>query len=266
MANNDNGLGLINNRDDRLIEGFKAAYVDGNIVSDPSYTTEFVYNKNKEKNVAHSIEVELLNCDKFQISVAFITLGGIEPLLSTLKELEKKNIPGEILTTNYLNFTEPVALKKLHELKNITIKMFNVEAAGKGFHTKGYIFKKEEIYRIIIGSSNITGNALNVNYEWNTKLVSTQHGKIVEDILEEYDSLWNSEFSMDYDEFYEVYKERYNIIKKQKEIAKKDDIPSFEKFRLRPNSMQEEFILGLRNILEKGENRALLISATGNMS
>ena len=65
MANNDNGLGLINSRDDRLIEGFKAAYVDGNIVSDPSYTTEFVYNKNKEKNVAHSIEVELLNCDKF---------------------------------------------------------------------------------------------------------------------------------------------------------------------------------------------------------
>ena len=47
-----------------------------------------------------SIEDELLMCDQFQISVAFITLGGIEPLLQTLKELEKKHIPGEILTTN----------------------------------------------------------------------------------------------------------------------------------------------------------------------
>ena len=33
------------------------------------------------------IEDELLMCDQFQISVAFITLGGIEPLLQTLKEL-----------------------------------------------------------------------------------------------------------------------------------------------------------------------------------
>ncbi len=47
------------------------------------------------------IEDELLMCDQFQISVAFITLGGIEPLLQTLKELEKEHISGEILKTNY---------------------------------------------------------------------------------------------------------------------------------------------------------------------
>ena len=47
------------------------------------------------------IEDELLMCDQFQISVAFITLGGIEPLLQTLKDLEKEHISGEILKTNY---------------------------------------------------------------------------------------------------------------------------------------------------------------------
>lgn len=73
-------------------------------------------------------------------------------LLQTLKELEKKHIPGQILTTNYLNFSEPKALEKLHALQNITLKMYDVESAEEGFHTKGYIFKKEEIYRIIIGS------------------------------------------------------------------------------------------------------------------
>ena len=103
--------------------------------------------------------------------MAFITMGGITPLLQTLKELEKKGIPGEILTTNYLNFSEPAALEKLHGLKNIVMKMYDVEAAGNGFHTKGYIFRKEEIYRIIIGSSNITSAALTKNHEWNTKFV-----------------------------------------------------------------------------------------------
>ena len=78
----------------------------------------------------------------FQISVAFITMSGITPLLQTLRELEKKNIKGEILTTNYLNFSEPRALKKLNELSNITLKMYDVEAAAEGFHKNWYILKK----------------------------------------------------------------------------------------------------------------------------
>ena len=77
-----------------------------------------------------------------------------------------------ILTTNYLSFSEPKALEKLHGLKNITIKMYDAEVADTGFHTKGYIFKKNEIYRIINGSSNMTGTALACNWEWNTKIVS----------------------------------------------------------------------------------------------
>ncbi len=126
-----------------LRTGLETAYIDGSIASNISYRPQFVSNNYKEgKKVLSSIEDELLACDQFQISVAFITMGGIEPLLQTLKELEKRNVRGEILTTNYLNFSEPKALKKLNELKNITLKMYDVEMADEGFHTKGYIFKK----------------------------------------------------------------------------------------------------------------------------
>lgn len=61
----------------------------------------------------------------------------------------------------------------------------------------------------------------------------------------------------------EEYKERYQIIKRQREIAKSEETPSIEKYRLKPNAMQVGFITNLRKILEKGEDRALLISATG---
>ena len=122
-------------------------------------------------------------------------MNGITPLLQTLKELEKRNIKGEILTTNYLNFSEPKALKKLNELSNITLKMYDVEVANEGFHTKGYIFRKEEIYHIIIGSSNITSAALTDNREWNTKLVSTVHGETAKEIVTEFNELWNSNYS-----------------------------------------------------------------------
>ena len=204
-----------------------------------------------------------MTCDRFQISVAFITMSGITPLLQTLKELEKRNIPGEILTTNYLNFSEPRALEKLNSLSNITLKMFDVERAAEGFHTKGYIFKKDEIYRIIIGSSNITSAALTSNREWNTKLLSTEQGEMAKEIVAEFRELWNSSYALFYDEFYENYKERYKIIKHQREIAKEQEITSIESYKLKPNSMQVKFITNLRKIVESGEQRALLISATG---
>ncbi len=244
--------------------GFETAYVDGTFSSNLAYKPQFVSNNHKEgKKVLSTIENELLTCDQFQISVAFITMGGITPLLQTLKELEKKNIPGEILTTNYLNFSEPKALKKLNELKNITLKMFDVEAADKGFHTKGYIFKKEEIYRIIIGSSNITSAALTINREWNTRVISTEQGEMAQEIIGEFYELWDSRYSLRFDEFYENYEERYNFIKRQRKIAKQDEIPSIEKYRLQPNNMQVGFITNLRKILDAGKERALLISATG---
>lgn len=247
-----------------LKSGLSAAYINGSSAANLAYKPAFVSNNPEEgKKVISSVEDELLCCEEFQISVAFITLGGVTPLLQTLKELKKKGVKGQILTTNYLNFSEPRALEKLNGLKNITLKMYDVEAAGNGFHTKGYIFKKEEIYRIIIGSSNMTSAALTVNKEWNTKLISTESGEIAEEIVDEFQNLWNCEYALPYDDFYEVYKERYNIVKHQREIAKSEEILSLEKYRLKPNSMQERFIANLRKILERGEERALLISATG---
>lgn len=248
----------------QIEEGARTAFVDSSYNSNLAFRPQFVSNNQKEgKKVISSIEDELLVCDCFQISVAFITMGGITPLLQTLKQLEKRDIPGEILTTNYLNFSEPDALEKLNGLKNITLKMYDVEAADKGFHTKGYIFKKDEIYRIIVGSSNITSAALTSNREWNTKIISTEQGEYTQKILDEFNELWNSEHSLDFDDFFELYKERYQIVKKQREIARWEETPSVEKYKLTPNDMQVGFIANLRKILAAGEERALLISATG---
>lgn len=103
-----------------LRSGFETAYIDGSVASSLVYRPQFVSNNYKEgKKVLSSIEDELLKCDQFHISVAFITMSGITPLLQTLKELEKKNVPGEILTTNYLNFSEPRALLKEFDLDRL---------------------------------------------------------------------------------------------------------------------------------------------------
>lgn len=255
---------MSNDKITQLQQGLDTAFINADLTSNLAYKPQFVSNNYKEgRKVLSSVEDELLACDEFSISVAFITMSGITPLLSILKELEEKEIPGKILTTDYLNFSEPNALQKLAELKNITMKMYQSGEAQEGFHTKGYIFKKEEIYRIIVGSSNMTMSALTKNKEWNTKIVSTESGEYVLDILAEFDELWNSPYAQDYDEFIEQYRIRYEIIKEQRKIARQDQIPSVETYKLQPNSMQVNFIANLHKMREMGEKRALLISATG---
>ena len=247
-----------------LQSGYATAFLDRHTASNLAYRPQFVSNNYKEgKKVISSIEDELLRCDEFSISVAFITMSGITPLLQTLKELERRGIPGRILTTNYLNFSEPKALEKLAGLTNITLRLFDTEQARKGFHTKGYIFKREEVYRIIVGSSNMTLSALTTNFEWNTKIVSTEQGEYTEEILQEFRQLWEDPAAIDFADFIDTYRTKYELIQKQRKIARQEQVVSLEQYKLTPNSMQTHFIANLKELVEQGAKRALLISATG---
>lgn len=258
----------MNNNITYLNEGLKTAFIDHNVSSNLAYKPQFISNNYKQgRKVISSIEDELLLCDEFSISVAFITKSGITPLLQTLQELEKKNIPGKILTTDYLMFSDPDALETLNGLKNIELKMYVTQNNKEGFHTKGYVFRKDDMYRIIVGSSNVTQSALTTNKEWNTKIVSTENGEFTKDIIDEFNELWNSEKALEFEHFIDAYRAEYiknKIIQKQKELVKSTPVPSLEAYKLQPNSMQVGFINNLQKIYNAGEQRALLISATGD--
>lgn len=255
-----------------LQSGFNTAFINSAINSNLAYRPQFIYNDNKNgQKVFSAIEDELLRCDSFAISVAFITRGGITPLLQTLQELERRGVPGRILTTDYLCFSDPVALDTIASLSNIELRMYQTERAGNGFHTKGYIFQKSEEYRFIIGSSNLTQDALTRNMEWNTKLVSSNKGEMVNSVLAEFEKLWNAtEYTKTYAEFIEEYRRKYKekqlfnkMVAEQKRIAKSEAVPSVEAYKLQPNSMQRAFIYNLLEMRNKGVDKALLISATG---
>ena len=137
---------------DSIIDGARTAYLDRSIYSLKYLRPRLILNNHGMK-VLNYLKDELHHCDEFYFSVAFITMSGITPLLQDLLELERRGVKGKILTTDYLNFTEPEALEKLLEFSNIEVRFFYQER--EGFHTKGYFFKSGDVYTGIIGSSNI---------------------------------------------------------------------------------------------------------------
>ena len=61
-----------------LKQGLETAFIDKNTSSNLAYKPQFVSNNYKiGKKVLVSIEDELLRCDEFYISVAFINMGSL---------------------------------------------------------------------------------------------------------------------------------------------------------------------------------------------
>lgn len=232
--------------------GFVNGFIDSNLALRPKL---IINDHNNGTKVLSDITSELTKCKEFMLCVAFITSSGITPLLETLRYLEKNNIKGRIITTNYLNFSEPKALKKLLSFKNLSLKMY----CKDNFHTKGYIFKHEDYYKVIVGSSNLTQSALTKNKEWNITVSSLEEGALTESVLKEFEIMWKDAENLTSD-LIDTYE---NIYKKQREYTKKSIIPRITQYKLKPNKMQVAAINSLTKLRESGLNKALIISATG---
>ena len=205
---------------DDIINGARTAFIDEHISSGSDFRPKLLYNDRNNK-VINSIRDELRECEEFVISSAFITMGGITPLLEEFRYLESKNIKGKILTTDYLNFTEPKALRKLQSFSNLEVKLYSQKK--EGFHTKGYLFKKEGMCKGIVGSSNLTLNALTINKEWNVEFTSLMEGEMLLEIKNEFNNLWDEADDLEdvipfYEKTYEDNKRFADIKKVTKEL------------------------------------------------
>ncbi|MFC4739649.1 DUF3427 domain-containing protein [Flavobacterium ponti] len=247
---------------DKLIQIFNSSlqtgYIDKNVLSETVYQPELLVNqRNPPKKVLSTILHELENCNEFYISVAFVTTSGVATIINNLKELENRNIKGEILVSQYLNFTQPEALKRLSQFKNIDLRI----ATSGNAHAKGYIFKNNEHYNLIVGSSNLTAQALSTNREWNLKVSALDESGIVENVINEFKSDFQkatkvtSEFILEYEEIY----------RKQFLLNKNNTLESIIESEtvITPNSMQIEALENLKNLRKDKKNKALIISATG---
>lgn len=197
-------------------------------------------------------------CKRFYLSVAFINFSGLQLLLDSLKDAEKNSIKGKIITSTYLNFTDVRSLEKIREFKNIDMKVF-ITDKEIGFHTKVYIFEYDDYYKVIIGSSNITQSALKSNIEWNVEVIQREDSNFMKQVIAAYHSLWERSTEVDED-FLKSYGEFLKTIQN----FNQNNYLIYEKPEyIVPNQMQRRAMENLERLRTFGENKALVIAATG---
>nr|WP_239552578.1 DEAD/DEAH box helicase family protein [Oceanisphaera litoralis] len=107
------------------------------------------------------------------IAVSFIRMSGLALLQDALFEALDRGVQLKIVTSDYLDVTEPVALRQLMLLaeRGACVGIYE-SAANAGFHLKSCLFiqqhTKERLQGLgFVGSSNISRAALTDSLEWN---------------------------------------------------------------------------------------------------
>lgn len=240
----------------KIYEGIENGLINNKALVDIDYVPSLlVNNPDNGVKVLTDIISELKKCIKFCFCVAFLTMGGYQQLFNTFNELKEKNVKGTLIVSQYQNFTDPQALKNIKEkFPNIDLRIVTEDLTK--MHSKGYIFITNDNVKIIVGSSNLTAEALSVNEEWNVKLTSTKNGAYAIKVLDEYKKMYDKSTIVD-DEYIKKYKEIYDSLKLNE--LKREISPTV----VRPNKMQEEALENLRFLRSTGQKKALCISATG---
>jgi superfamily II DNA or RNA helicase len=239
---------------DSLITGF----IDEDFTSIERYQpTLLVNDRNRAQCVSYTLNHELSLCEEFWFSVAFLTTSGVAVLINSLKEAEDRGASGKILVSQYLNFTQPEALKSLLRFENIELKI----STSGNMHSKGYLFRSNNVFTIIIGSSNLTANALRLNNELNLKVAASRDSSLAKLALSKLDLDFKNSQNVTED-FIFNYEEQYKS-QPQYTGPEYDTSPPILNKYVKPNSIQLAALENLKNLRSKGQNKALIISATG---
>ncbi|MBJ8349882.1 DUF3427 domain-containing protein [Streptococcus zalophi] len=241
-----------------LLESLKFGFIDYERYQNHHYAPKIVINSPDEKRfVLSEIQEELSKSIAFYFSVAFVTQSGIALIKSQLADLALKNVKGKIIISPYLDFNEPLAMKELLKLKNVEVRISDEKLQ---LHSKYYLFEQHDKQVMISGSSNLTGNALKNNYEWNIKLTSTDNGNFIKESKKEFERIWEQSIPLT-NAFIEKYKLKRKMSIQIVDIQENKS-SSFNS-EINPNKMQEQALVGLENIRKQGKDKALIISATG---
>jgi superfamily II DNA or RNA helicase/HKD family nuclease/SOS-response transcriptional repressor LexA len=207
---------------------------------------------------------------EIDIAVAFIKTTGIRLLLPDLLSALQPTTDGtspsrrvRVLTSDYLDVTDPEALRLLQLLQGQSGDVRVYETQGTSFHLKAYVFAKTVGGELIegtafIGSSNISRQALQDGLEWNYRVAYPGDPGFVE-ARQRFDELFVHPRTISLsDGWIESYERRRVPPSRAIAPGSQEQDPAPE-----PTSVQLEALEALADSRDAGFLRGLVVLATG---
>ncbi len=196
------------------------------------------------------------NCD---IAVAFLLDSGARMIVAHLRDFLSRGGRARILVGDYLDVTEPAAIRRLKDLSgDLVVRAF--ETRERGFHLKTYIFQTDQEGIAFVGSSNLSAPALTSSIEWNYKVVSSHERAGFSEITAGFEDIFNSYQAVSADEawirLYEARRASPNW--RGAEIAHEPLAPMAI-----PHTIQQEALAALEETRRDGYSAGLVVLATG---
>jgi superfamily II DNA or RNA helicase/HKD family nuclease len=121
--------------------------------------------------------------EQIDIAVAFALESGVSLIEPYLRDLLDRGGRLRVIVGDYLDVTEPSALRRLADLPD-PAEVLIYQSNGTSFHPKAWLLRAAKKSVAIVGSSNISRTALTEGVEWNLSVARQEEWRMVGDAFE----------------------------------------------------------------------------------
>ena len=204
-----------------------------------------------------ALQLEFTRCRRASLAVAFLMHSGLRLLEGSVRAALLRGASLRVLTTDYLDTTEPEALEILTRIPGRLDARIYVNPA-RSFHPKVYWFERHDgSGRAYIGSANLSRAGLLEGVEWTWSVLDFDSGAPMAAISQAFESLFEDPHSLPLTpDFIAAYAARRQPLPYAR--TQSAALPA-----LTPRPMQQLALRELARLRTDGERRALVVAATG---
>jgi HKD family nuclease/diadenosine tetraphosphate (Ap4A) HIT family hydrolase len=202
---------------------------------------------------------DLDQAENLDLAVAFVLRSGVDLIEEHLRDLLGRGGRVRLLTGDYNNVTDALALRRLLDLEgNLELRVY--ECKNRTFHPKSYLISTRHGHKAAyVGSSNLTKTALINGVEWNFRVESTKDPAGVRSVETAFEDVFICRDTLPVTpEWIAEYEKRQKPVNVKPEVTPDPDyqVPT-------PHKIQTEALQALERTREAGHQAGLVVLATG---
>jgi superfamily II DNA or RNA helicase/HKD family nuclease len=203
---------------------------------------------------------ELAGCSAASFAVSFVMDSGVSLLEADLRAATLRGARLRLLTTDYLDVTEPGALRRLLGVQPaIVLRAF--ESRGRAFHPKAWLFERADGSGLaFVGSANLSRSGLAEGVEWTWTVLASDPGAPMVELAQRFDECFESAHTVPVTE---AWLRSYESRRRSRLLEAAEPQEPYQNPPVIPRAVQALALDELQRLRDDGQRRALVIAATG---